>query len=151
MTAPPSPVAAASARTSSTSCGCGVLNEICVPPLKSIPRLRPCQTREPKPTKRTAPEMANHTFALPTKSIFCQAGILCALAPMKAGLLNQRKPASTPRRARVAATAVTIERSVPIRSIRAKPRTPPVAAMKRTAAVIIVTTFASTIVLNPLR
>ena len=31
----------ASLRTSSTSCGCGVWNVTCDPPLKSIPRLRP--------------------------------------------------------------------------------------------------------------
>ena len=31
----------ASLRTLSTSCGCGVLNVTCVPPLKSIPRLSP--------------------------------------------------------------------------------------------------------------
>jgi hypothetical protein len=85
------------------------------------------------------------------KSTRCQEGIFCALAPMNAGLLNQRKPARTPRRARVAATAVTIEISVPIRSMRANPLTPPVAVTKRTAAVIIVTTLASTIVLKPLR
>jgi hypothetical protein len=116
-----------------------------------MPRLSPWKASDPTPIARTIPEMANHSLVFPMKSIRCQAGIFCALAPMKAGLLNQRKPPRTPRRARVAPTAVTIEMSVPIRSVRAKPLTPPVAAMKRTAAVIIVTTFASTIVLKPLR
>ncbi len=79
----------------------------------------------------------------------CQRGILWPLAPMKAGLSNHLKPARRPSSARVAATAVTIETSVPIRSMSAKPLTPPVAARKRMSAVIIVTTFASMIVWKP--
>ncbi len=51
----------------------------------------------------------------------------------------------------MASTAVSIEMSVPMRSMSANPRTPPVAAAKSTNAVIIVTTFASTIVAKPLR
>ncbi len=46
---------------------------------------------------------------------------------------------------------MNIEISVPSSSMSANPRTPPVATAKRTAAVIIVTTFASTIVAKPLR
>ena len=69
---------------------------------------------------------------------------------MKAGLSNQRKPASMPSSARVAKTAVMIEMPVPSSSMRAKPRTPDVAIAKRITAVIAVTTFASMIVLNPL-
>ena len=70
---------------------------------------------------------------------------------MNDGLSNQRKPESSPSIARVAATAVNIESSVPISSMRAKPFTPALATAKRTNAVIIVTTFASTIVPKPLR
>ena len=51
--------------------------------------------------------------------------------------------------ARVASTAVTIESAVPRSSMRAKPRTLPVPTRNRTAAVIIVTTLASTIVEKP--
>src|SRR5207244_2744044 len=71
-------------------------------------------------------------------------------APMKRGLLNQRKPASRPSIARVAATAVISEIAVPISSMSAKPFTPAVARRKRTSAVIAVTTFASMIVWKPL-
>ncbi len=68
----------------------------------------------------------------------------------EAGVANQRKPASRPSIARVAATAVTSEMTVPISSISAKPLTSEVATPKRTSAVIAVTTFASTIVRKPL-
>ena len=68
---------------------------------------------------------------------------------MKRGLSNQRKPASRPSIARVAATAVTSEITVPISSISAKPLTCAVATANRTSAVIAVTTFASTIVWKP--
>jgi len=44
---------------------------------------------------------------------------------------------------------VSIEIAVPIRSIRANPRTLAVATAKSTIAVIAVTTFASTIVAKP--
>ena len=70
-------------------------------------------------------------------------------APMKRGFSNQRKPASRPSIARVAATAVTSEITVPISSISAKPLTPAVATANRTSAVITVTTFASMIVWKP--
>ncbi len=99
--------------------------------------------------RTTAPETANQYLRLPMKSIRCQRGIFIALAPMKAGLSNHLKPDSKPRSARVAATAVNIEIAVPMSSIRAKPLTPAVATAKRTNAVIIVTTFASMIVLKP--
>ncbi len=116
-----------------------------------MPRFSPWTASDTIPIRSTAPETANQYFVRPMKSTRCQAGIFWALAPMNAGLLNQRKPARTPRRARVTATAVTIEISVPMMSMRAKPFTPPVATAKRTNAVMIVTTFASTIVLKPLR
>ena len=67
-------------------------------------------------------------------------------APMNPGRSNQRKPASRPSIARVAATAVISEITVPISSIRAKPLTPAVATANSTIAVIAVTTFASRIV-----
>ena len=51
--------------------------------------------------------------------------------------------------ARVASTAVSIEIAVPIRSIRANPRTDDVATANSTSAVIAVTTLASTIVAKP--
>ena len=58
-------------------------------------------------------------------------------------------PASSDRKARVARTAVSIEIAVPIRSMRANPRTDEVATAKSTRAVIAVTTLASTIVWKP--
>ena len=84
-------------------------------------------------------------------SICCQRGIFCALAPMNDGLSNQLKLESIPSIARVAATAVNIESNVPMSSMRAKPFTPALATAKMMNAVIIVTTFASTIVPKPLR
>ena len=69
---------------------------------------------------------------------------------MKRGFSNQRKPASRPSIARVAATAVTSEITVPIISISAKPFTPAVATANSTSAVITVTTLASMIVWKPL-
>ena len=84
------------------------------------------------------------------KSICSHFAPCCPCAPMKRGLLNQEKPASSPSIARVAATAVTSEITVPIRSISAKPLTPAVATANSTSAVIIVTTFASMIVWKPL-
>ena len=122
-----------------------------LPPLKSMPKLRPCQASETIPIRSTVAETANQVRRLPMKSIRCQPGIGFAVAPMNAGLSNQRKPESTPSIARVAATAVNIESRVPISSMSAKPLTPAVATAKRMNAVIIVTTFASTIVENPLR
>ena len=68
---------------------------------------------------------------------------------MNRGSLNQRKPASRPSIARVAATAVISEMIVPISSISAKPFTSAVANPNRTSAVMHVTTFASTIVWKP--
>ena len=84
------------------------------------------------------------------KSI-CRKRQLCSpLAPMKLGFSNQRKPASRPSIARVAATAVISEMTVPIISIRAKPLTLAVATANSTSAVITVTTLASMIVWKPL-
>jgi hypothetical protein len=68
---------------------------------------------------------------------------------MSFGLSNQLKPASRPRIARVAATAVSSEIAVPISSISAKPLHAAVATAKSTSAVIAVTTFASMIVWKP--
>jgi hypothetical protein len=69
---------------------------------------------------------------------------------MKRGLSNHAKPASRPSMARVAATAVASETTVPSSSISAKPFTLAVATAKRTSAVMQVTAFASRIVWKPL-
>ena len=79
----------------------------------------------------------------------CHFGISCAVAPMKRGLSNQRNPASSPSIARVAATAVASEITVPSSSISAKPFTLAVATANSTSAVMHVTAFASRIVWNP--
>ncbi len=68
---------------------------------------------------------------------------------MKRVFSNHLKPASRPSIARVAATAVISDTTVPISSISAKPFTPAVATANRIIAVIAVTTFASTIVWKP--
>jgi hypothetical protein len=68
---------------------------------------------------------------------------------MKRGESNHLKPASNPSIARVAATAVINEITVPISSISAKPFTPAVATAKSTSAVMHVTAFASRIVWKP--
>ena len=83
-------------------------------------------------------------------SMRCHFGISFAVAPMKCGLSNHLKLASSPSRARVAATAVIIEITVPISSMRAKPLTCATATANRTRAVIAVTTLASMIVWKPL-
>ena len=70
---------------------------------------------------------------------------------MTRGFSSQPAPPSKARIARVAATAVSSERSVPRSSMSAKPRTLAVATAKSTIAVIAVTTFASMIVAKPLR
>ena len=82
-------------------------------------------------------------------STCCHFEIVWPFAPMNRGLSNQRKPASRPSIARVAATAVTSESTVPSSSIRAKPLTCAVAAANSTNAVMHVTTFASRIVWKP--
>ena len=71
------------------------------------------------------------------------------VAPMKAALLNHLKLPRTPSMARVAGTAVNIETSTPTASRKAKPLTTPLPATNSTAAVISVTTLASTIVRKP--
>ena len=83
------------------------------------------------------------------KSICSHFAVCCPCAPMKRGLLNQEKPASKPSIARVAATAVISEITVPISSISAKPLTCAVATANSTSAVIAVTTLASRIVWKP--
>ena len=50
----------ASVRTLASETGSGVLNETCVPPLKSMPRLRPFVTSDPSPIATITPEIANH-------------------------------------------------------------------------------------------
>ena len=83
------------------------------------------------------------------KSICIQRPRCAPAAPMKRGLSNQRKPESSPSIARVAATAVISETTVPISSISAKPFTSAVATANSTSAVMLVTTLASMIVWKP--
>ena len=104
---------------------------------------------EPMLTTRITPEIANQSIVRFMKSICSQRPRCEWFAPMNFGFSNQRKPASRPSIARVAATAVTSEIAVPISSIRAKPLTPAVATANRISAVIPVTTFASMIVWKP--
>ena len=84
------------------------------------------------------------------KSICSHLAVCWPCAPMKRGLSNQRKPLSRPSIARVAATAVSSEMSVPISSMSAKPFTDATAMRNSTNAVMAVTTFASRIVWKPL-
>jgi len=83
------------------------------------------------------------------KSIWSHFAPCWPAAPMKRGFSNHLNPASRPSIARVAATAVTSEISVPMISMSAKPLTPAVATANRTIAVINVTTLASMIVWKP--
>ena len=129
--------------------GWAAVNSVWVPPRKSIPRFRPLTAMESSESAISTDAIPNQMRRRPTMSIRCQRGISRAVAPMKAGLLNQRKPARRPRNARVAKTAVTIETAVPSRSMNAKPRTPELASTNRSSAVIAVTTFASMIVAKP--
>ena len=96
------------------------------------------------------PEIANHSLRRFMKSICSHFAVCWPCAPMKRGLSNQRNPLSTCSSARVAATAVSSEITVPIRRKSAKPFTEATAIRKRTSAVIAVTTFASRIVWKPL-
>ena len=114
-----------------------------------MPRFSPWTAIEMTPARMIAPEIANHVLRLPMKSICRNLPCCSCAAPMKRGLANQRKPASRPSIARVDATAVTSEITVPISSISAKPLTCAVATANRTSAVITVTTFASMIVWKP--
>ena len=84
------------------------------------------------------------------KSICSHFAVCWPCAPMKRGLSNQRNPLRRWSIARVAATAVSSEISVPISSISAKPFTEAIATRNSTSAVIAVTTFASRIVWKPL-
>ena len=113
-----------------------------------MPRLRPLIAIAPSEITSTAPEIANQRFRRPMKSRLIHAGGSPS-APISFGLSNHLKPASRPRIARVAATAVSSDISVPISSISAKPLTPAVATRKSTIAVIAVTTLASMIVAKP--
>ena len=94
----------------------------------------------------TVAEIPNQRRRLPMKSILSQAGMPPPEVPITLGLSRNFVPASSDRKARVASTAVSIEIAVPIRSMRAKPRTDDVATPNRTSAVIAVTTLASTVV-----
>ncbi len=125
----------------SASC---VVNVTCTPPLKSMPKLSPRTPSETRPISSTTPEIANQRVAAAHEVDLQElAALRHWCAPMNLGLLNQRKPASRPSIARVAATAVISETTVPISSIRAKPFTSAVATANRISAVIAVTTFAS--------
>ena len=105
----------------------GVVNEICVPPSKSIPRFSPLTMSAPTVITSTTPEIANQIFRLPMKSI-CIHGPLLAGRAHEPRAVEPRKPASSPSIARVAKTAVTIEMAVPTSSMSAKPFTPAVAS-----------------------
>src|SRR5205823_1785925 len=65
--ASPRPVPASELRAASTRSFLTGTSQT-VPPLKSMPRCRPCSTREAMPTTITAPEIMNHSFQRPTKS-----------------------------------------------------------------------------------
>ncbi len=143
------PIFFISPRTTVNGCGTGVANVICVPPLKSMPRLSPFVASEAALTTRITPEIANQSTRRRMKSMCRNLSPCVPCAPMKLGFANQRKPASSPSIARVAATAVSSESTVPIRSMSAKPFTPAVATAKRTSAVMHVTAFASRIVCRP--
>ncbi len=143
------PIAPACARTFSSDTGSLVVKTICAPPVKSIPKLSPRTASETRLIAITAPEIANQSRRRPMKSIWSQRPFCVPAAPMNAGFSNQRKPARRPSIARVAATAVTSETTVPMSSISAKPFTSAVANPNRTSAVMHVTTFASMIVWKP--
>ena len=142
-------MSAACARTLVSDVGAAVLNVTWTPPRKSMPRLRPRVASEIALIASTTPEIANHRLRRRMKSICSQRPFCEPPAPMKFALLNQRKPASRPSIARVAATAVSSEITVPISSISAKPFTCAVATANSTSAVIAVTTLASRIVWKP--
>ena len=114
-----------------------------------MPRLSPRTPSETALIRTTTPEIANQRLRRRMKSICSHFACCAPRAPMKLGFSNQRKPASRPSIARVAATAVSSEITVPISSISAKPFTSAVATANRTSAVMQVTTFASTIVWKP--
>ena len=138
-----------SSRTMLIGSGAGVVNAICVPPLKSMPRFRPFTPSETALTTRITPEIANQRLRRRMKSMCRNFRPCVPCAPMKVGFENQRKPASRPSIARVAATAVSSDSTVPISSISAKPLTPAVATANSTSAVMHVTAFASRIVCKP--
>ena len=144
------PISCVCARTLSSGVKFAVLNVIWTPPLKSIPRFRPRVASEMTLIRTTAPEIANQSLRL-AHVVDLEVLDHQDDAPMKRGFWNQRKPASRPSIARVAATAVISETTVPISSISAKPLTPAVATANRISAVIAVTTLASRIVRKPLR
>ena len=127
----------------------GEVNVTCVPPSKSIPKLRPLTPIAPIAIASTTPESANQYFRLPMKSIWIHFAICWPCAPMNCGLSNHLKPERIPSIARVAPTAVTSETAVPMSSISAKPLTLADATRKSTSAVIAVTMLASMIELNP--
>ena len=93
-------------------------------------------------------EIANHSLVLPIRSYFFQRSPVPMLPSTRLDDMNLR-PASSESIARVATTAVKIDVITPIPSISAKPLTLDVVDTYRIAAVISVTTFASTIVRKP--
>ena len=110
-------------RTFSIEVGAGVVKPICVPPLKSIPRLSPRTPSARTETTITAAEMPNQSLRRPMKSILSHGRMPPPEVPITRGLSRSFEPASSERNARVASTAVSIEIAVPIRSISANPRT----------------------------
>ena len=149
MTAFAWPTSAACLRTSSIEVGAGVVKPIWVPPLKSMPRLSPRTPSARTETTITAAEIPNHSRRRLMKSILSHGRMPPPEVPITRGLSRSFEPASSDRKARVARTAVSIEIAVPIRSMRANPRTEEVATANSTRAVIAVTTLASTIVAKP--
>ena len=140
-------------RTVSSDVGAGVVNAICVPPLKSMPEVEALDAerddrdrddggrdREPEPPLADEVDLQPVADAAAGRS-------RSALRVLEH--LGSRRAARGTRAC--ASTAVSIEIAVPIRSISAKPRTDAVATANSTSAVIAVTTFASTIVCEALR
>ena len=130
------------ARTSSTEWGSGVANVAWLPPSEVDAEVQPldgeraeADQEDDARDREPDPPLADEVDLLPARDP------RRARAHERAGCRTSGSRPRTPSRARVARTAVTIERSVPSRSMRAKPRTLPVPTRKRTAAVIIVTTL----------
>ena len=115
-----------------------------VPDSKSMPKFRPSPAIAIAPIAMIRPEVEKNHFDLPMKSNFQPLPSL--RTPSALGRRRMRLRAIVPRIAEVASTAVNSETIVPIPRVKAKPRTPAVASVKRMKATPIVTTFASMIV-----
>ena len=130
--ASPCPIVGACVRTSSSEAGSRRRERDLRAALEVDAEVEALDAIAPSESSRSAtPEIANQMLRRPTTSIRCHPAV-SPLAPMKRGLSNHLKPASRPSIARVAATAVTSEITVPIRSISAKPFTPAVATANST-------------------